>query len=389
MAHVTHFKKGDAGRVTHELERDKRPDGSWAFKPTGKIDQSRTQDLNYKMEQGRAADRVEARLSDPALVVPKRKDLNVMSDWVITCPEALQGDTAKRDRFFEVSYQFLKDRYGAENVVQGYVHLDETTPHMHAAVVPVKDGKVSSKALFTRAELHEFHKELDRVCETEFGMKGLILNGRTKGDYTIAELKQRTKDEQDLENRRRAVRYREDAVSKAEDRVDAREQALKAREQAVVEQAQRVARVLQNAVAAQKRAEEAMAEAEQLQKERKHASVSAPPWPPSDRAVVGLIKTRKFKTGQPVWEYYQQQYEEYRAKAAEQDARLDTRTAAVAQKTDTARRGLNSIIADATKQHDAEAAAAVRKRRDISDLERKVADILGNGGRGYDGPSLG
>lgn len=385
MAHVTHFKKGDAGRVTHELERDKRPDGSWAFKPTGNIDPSRTH-LNYKMEQGRVDSRVAARLSDPALVVSKRKDLNVMSDWVITCPEALQGDTAKRDRFFEVSYQFLKDRYGAENVVQGYVHLDETSPHMHAAVVPVKDGKVSSKALFTRAELHEFHKELDRVCEAEFGQKGLVLNGRTKGDYTVAELKQRTKDEKDLEVRKKAVRMREDAVSVAEDKVNARERDMAARERALRAGEAEIRRNIQRAAAALEKAEEAQAEAEQLRNERKRASVSAPPWPPSDRAVVCYIKTLKFKTGQPVWEYYEQQAEKHRAAAAERERRLDTKATAVAQKTDTAKGGLGALIADAK----ARAAAQPKpKPRDISDLERKAAEILSNGSRDYDGPSLG
>ena len=55
--------------------------------------------------------------------------------------------------FFQESYEVLSKRYGKENVISAIVHLDETTPHMHFNLVPLRDGKLSSKAIFDREEL--------------------------------------------------------------------------------------------------------------------------------------------------------------------------------------------------------------------------------------------
>nr|CDL66177.1 unnamed protein product [uncultured bacterium] len=212
MAHVKHLDRGSVGRLTHEWERDKKPDGTWAFEPTGKIDPSRTC-LNYKLGTGRADVNVKARLADPGLKVARRKDLNVISSWVITCPQELKDSKADREKFFRICYEFLQDRYGAENVMQGYVHMDETTPHMHVPTVPVADGRVSAKALYNRRELHNMQRDLDARCAAEWGQKGLVLNGRTAGNYTVEELKQRDVDRAAIEADRRAA---EDARAAAE-----------------------------------------------------------------------------------------------------------------------------------------------------------------------------
>ena len=282
VAHVKHFAMGDARRLTHELERDRQADGSWAFKPTGEIDQSRTHQ-NYRLGgSGRAADRVAARLADPALQVAKRKDLNVLSDWVITCPEALQEDPAKRDRFFQLAYEFTQSRYGPENVMPAAVHLDETSPHMHVPVVPVKDGRVSAKALFTRRELADFHTELDRACEFEFGMRGLIRNGRTKGDYTVAELKQRTKDQKAIEAAQRAA-----------------EALLASAKAEAVRTRQRTAEAHQRAKELQEQAEAAIAAGDAYQK-------TARTLRSDDQALIDYMKRCKYDTGATVYDSMRQ-----------------------------------------------------------------------------------
>lgn len=265
MAHVKHFKRCDIARLGHEWNRDRRADGSLMFRPTGEIDESRTPG-NYQMERGRVANLLDKRLGQ--LTVSKRKDLNVVSTWVVTCPKELQGDPVKVRRFFEVTYGFIQDRYGRENVLNGFVHVDETSPHIHVPVVPVKDGRVSSKAVFTRIELSQFHKDLDEAVAREFGQKGLVVNGRTKGDYTVEELKERDRQEEALrlehgnlkrqqayiaqrraevdrrgldvaarergvEARERGVAHREQVVKAREKEVEQRETYVKGRERAV------------------------------------------------------------------------------------------------------------------------------------------------------------
>lgn len=38
-------------------------------------------------------------------------------------------------------YNFVAGKYGEENIVAFYVHLDETSPHIHCVLLPIKDGK--------------------------------------------------------------------------------------------------------------------------------------------------------------------------------------------------------------------------------------------------------
>ena len=189
MAHVAHFKINDIKRLRNEYQRDEK-----YVCRDGRIDSTRT-NLNYNFKPDDLNQAFEKRFAE--VKHSNRKDLNVISDWVVTCPQELIG-TSQQSEFFELTYEFIKARYGANNVLQGYVHLDESTPHMHIPVIPVKDDRVSSKALFTKSELSNFHKDLDKAVENEFGLPGLVLNGRTKGNYTIQELKERTSQEQAL-----------------------------------------------------------------------------------------------------------------------------------------------------------------------------------------------
>lgn len=129
-----------------------------------------------------------------------------MCDWVVTAPKDLPEREYKA--FFEASYDFLKKRYGLENVVSAYVHMDEVTPHMHFAFVPVKHGfkqdkknpnisteyyKVSAKEVVNRYDLQSFHEGLQCHVTKALGHEVSILNEATKeGNKSIAELKRQS-----------------------------------------------------------------------------------------------------------------------------------------------------------------------------------------------------
>lgn len=132
--------------------------------------------------------------------------------WVIHLPIELNGlsDEEKRD-FFETSLDFLKDRYGEENIVMATVHMDEGRPHMHAGIVPVgtsrKTGKqtVSKASVFTMTDLRTFHDDLDAIMAEKYGQAKLIHNERTKGNYTVAELKERQRVQAELDAQRAEI----------------------------------------------------------------------------------------------------------------------------------------------------------------------------------------
>lgn len=68
-------------------------------------------------------------------------------------------------------YQFLCERYGEDNIVGCYAHLDEKNPHLHVTILPITpDGKLSYKKVFTgdskfeyRNRMLAFHSELAEV----------------------------------------------------------------------------------------------------------------------------------------------------------------------------------------------------------------------------------
>lgn len=143
-----------------------------------------------------------------ALRCLNRKNVNVMISWVVTLPKEMndKSDEEKR-KFFERTYEFLKKRYGVENVISAYVHLDETQPHMHFAFTPVmydtKKGryKFDAKVVGSRKDLRTFHTDLDVYLEHELGYRTGVINGVTELNLSIQELKRMQKEMADLDKK--------------------------------------------------------------------------------------------------------------------------------------------------------------------------------------------
>lgn len=202
MAHLDKFTRTDSRGVLKEAYRELR-------KYKNNVDTSLSMN-NYSMEgiksSKEALKRVDARCSEVMNGRKMQKQTNVIVSCAYTLPEYFYDKPVDEQRkCFDAVYRFIQDRYGKENVIDGVVHNDETTPHMTVYTVPVtasrKTGNitVSSASLCTQKEFNTFHKDLESYMAKEFGVKGLALNGRTKGNFTLEELKERTrvKEEQD------------------------------------------------------------------------------------------------------------------------------------------------------------------------------------------------
>ena len=68
--------------------------------------------------------------------------------------------------------KFLTDVYGRENVLSAVVHMDEGAPHIHAIVMPIKDDKLSARALIGDRDglraLHErYYTDYMKQCGLE------------------------------------------------------------------------------------------------------------------------------------------------------------------------------------------------------------------------------
>lgn len=168
MAHVMKLTKAGVGHMFAHYER-RQVNGEYVKFGNYKIDPERT-GQNYNLVPDRGVSQLEfleRRLSE--VHCHKRKDVNVVCSWVVTMPKDL--DPSRTHEFMQGSFDFLSARYGAENVVSAYVHLDEERPHIHFAFVPVTYDrkkelyKVCAKEVVSREDLRSFHRELKEYLE--------------------------------------------------------------------------------------------------------------------------------------------------------------------------------------------------------------------------------
>lgn len=190
MAHCMKMTRGALGHMLKHYERAKE-NGEYIKFGNQDIDTTKTE-MNYNLapDRGMQGEFIKQRCSEVKCL--NRKDVNVLCSWVVTAPKDLKSST---EDFFKETYRFLEKRYGQENVVSAYVHMDETTPHMHFAFVPVvkdrKKGyeKVSAFECINKTELSKFHGDLQMHLEAH-SIECTILNDATiDGNRTINELK--------------------------------------------------------------------------------------------------------------------------------------------------------------------------------------------------------
>lgn len=191
MAHMENYTKKDLGKLLREHERSLK-------KYENKVDLSRSnQNYGYgNLSTSEALQAFNRRVTSVMDGKEVQASTNICSEWVISCPLELMG-SGREKSFFDECWKFAGDRYGQDNMIAGFVHMDETRPHMHMMLVPEctsrKTGKrtVSSASLMTRAELSGFHTDLDKHCERVFGQKKLVKNGKTiANDVSIQALGQ-------------------------------------------------------------------------------------------------------------------------------------------------------------------------------------------------------
>lgn len=188
------FTRNQSGNILVHCDRS---DPNRTYK-NQEIDHSKTY-LNYNLapEHKGMTDYEFMKKRCEEFKVLKRKDVNWLVSWVITMPADYTGNKAL---FFREAYNFMENRYGKDNVVSAYVHLDETSPHMHFCFVPVifdkkkQEYKVNAKQCINKVELKQIHPEMQEYLENKLQTKVNILNGATaEGNKTIDQLKKEEK----------------------------------------------------------------------------------------------------------------------------------------------------------------------------------------------------
>jgi len=150
--------------------------------------------LNIYTNRGGMVDRLNSRLPEKM-----RKDAVQGVELLLTASleffNSIDGDRARLSQnlrfrdWVTTSYNWLKSQFG-ENLIDVAVHLDETTPHIHAVVVPLqKDGRLCGKDFLSRRRLIDFQSSYASSM-VKFGLERGVRRERSdpaKRNTTIKE----------------------------------------------------------------------------------------------------------------------------------------------------------------------------------------------------------
>ncbi|WP_051234076.1 MobV family relaxase [Halomonas halocynthiae] len=152
-----------AGSGSHVFRLRETPNADSKRKKENKILVSIESNLLHQLVNSR----IEQGLNEKAKV---RKDSVRAIEFILTAsPEWFEKATKEQfEEWQEANIDWLKLKYGEDNLVSAVLHLDEQTPHIHAHVVPVTaDGRLSAKDLIggTRARHRQLQSDYAKAME--------------------------------------------------------------------------------------------------------------------------------------------------------------------------------------------------------------------------------
>lgn len=190
-----HFKKHKITQVNGIGRHVERVQGQ---KHSNKnIKDERTQDnitLSGGRETGtyykRAKKQIEEKYTGKRAI---RKDAVAMVSSTVQFGGAMQdASEAEQVEVLTDCYEWLRDRFGDDNVLGASIHLDETNPHLHYDFMPWRDGKLQAKNIINREGLKSAQDDLlahvqakypqydfSRMSEDERGFS----NGKSQEDF--------------------------------------------------------------------------------------------------------------------------------------------------------------------------------------------------------------
>lgn len=193
MAHIAKYKAASCGHMLAHYRRDASSLGRENIDPTREGENmvlAHYTNKDGKLVVGQVLPRegtpnwstIERRIervNENAKAAGKRatrKDAVVMADVVVTLPENVRkGDEG---RFFRLTYWYLSNKFGRENMMGGFVHGDEVLKdgtaaraHMHVPFTPILDGRFNYKKMCPRSFYQSMHKELGDYLEERLGYR--------------------------------------------------------------------------------------------------------------------------------------------------------------------------------------------------------------------------
>lgn len=152
--HTDKYNKGDGARILGHVTRSRET------VTESKIDPSKTH-LNQDLVPPPSPEQYKQYCK-----LAKRKDAVMIVSTVLTLPDELKyASRTTQMKFFQVASDALHKHIGGV-LAWSTVHFDETTPHLHHAIVPITpDGRLCAKEICTRKMLKTLHPEITKAVQ--------------------------------------------------------------------------------------------------------------------------------------------------------------------------------------------------------------------------------
>lgn len=204
------------------------------------IDFNKT-NLNYQLrhqDNKSFYNAVNDRIKELSLPRAVRKDAVVMAQALVTSDKSFfDGITEEQQReFFKTSYEFIKNRYGKENIISATVHLDEKTPHMHVNFVPVtSDERLCAKDLLNKKEMQSLQNDAYESIFKPFNLE--------RGEIKKDKQKHLTTEEFKLSKKQEIINKKEKELQTTENKLNQRESELIMKESRLKQKEEKLNRI--------------------------------------------------------------------------------------------------------------------------------------------------
>lgn len=177
---------------------------------------------------------IKERIDSLELKKAVRKDAVVMCSFVVTSDkDFFNNNTPETEKeYFKQAYEFIKNRYGEQNIISAEVHKDETTPHLHINFIPItEDNNLSAKRLFDKKSLKLLQDDFHRVVAKNFNLERGGIEEHQKNIDKVTYKKEKVKNEleeikkleQDIEEKKQVILKKAHNVDKIYNNADYKE----------------------------------------------------------------------------------------------------------------------------------------------------------------------
>lgn len=159
-------------------------------------------DLSYEDTNKRFRDRID--FLDKTTNTNKRKDRVECYSLYVPIPAAVKD----KESFFRDLTEMCAERFGKDNIINSYLHVDEvhdymengvvktSLEHAHVLVVPEIDGGLNGKMFSGKDAMRSFNKEVDDMCREKYHCQ--FNTGEPAKHKTVEELKDKSEKEAEM-----------------------------------------------------------------------------------------------------------------------------------------------------------------------------------------------